>query len=245
MTNNKHQPVALITGASRGLGRAISQQFATSGYFVCLNFQANQQEAEKTLEMIHQRGGDGELWPFDVANPDEAPTSVSNLIRKHKRLDAVVNNAGIIADGLFAMMPKDDWDQVIRTSLDGFFNVTKPAVRQMARQKSGSIVSIASVSALVGNRGQANYAAAKAGLIGASRTLAVEMGRLNVRVNVVAPGVIETGMAHDFPMEHIKNIIPMGRVGQPEEVARVVRFLCSEDASYITGQILVVAGGMI
>jgi 3-oxoacyl-[acyl-carrier protein] reductase len=143
------------------------------------------------------------------------------------------------------MMSKKGWDRVIRTTLDGFYNVTKPVLEKMVRQKSGSIVSIASVSGLMANRGQSNYAAAKAGLIGASRTVAAEVARLGVRVNVVAPGLIDTEMLAEAPKHDIKKIIPMGRIGQPEEVARVVAFLCSDDASYITGQVIGVNGGMV
>ena len=155
-----------------------------------------------------------------------------------------MNNAGITADGLFLMMPRRDWDAVIDTSLGGFYNMTKPVLRKMLAGRSGSIVSLASVSALVGNRGQANYAAAKAGLIAASRVLASEVARLGIRVNVVAPGLIDTEMIKNAPVEHIKQMIPMGRIGRPEEVAKVVRFLCSDDASYITGQVISVNGGM-
>ena len=157
----------------------------------------------------------------------------------------LVNNAGIAADALFVMMPRNSWETVIRTSLDGFYNTTKPVLEKMVRQKSGNIVTIASVSGLMANRGQANYSAAKAGLIGASRTVAAEVARLGVRMNVVAPGMIDTGMLENAPVQNLKQIIPMARIGRPEEVAKVVRFLCSEDASYITGQVIGVNGGMV
>ncbi len=165
----------------------------------------------------------------------------------HTRLgsiDILVNNAGIIADGLFVMMSKKNWQSVISTSLDGFYNLTQPVLEKMVRQRRGAIVSISSASALMANRGQANYAAAKAGLIAASRAVASEVARLGIRVNVVAPGLIETAMVKDAPIANIKALIPMARIGKPAEVAKVVRFLCSADASYITGQTISVNGGM-
>jgi 3-oxoacyl-[acyl-carrier protein] reductase len=181
---------------------------------------------------------------FDVGNAAEAEGAINDLLGRLERIDVLVNNAGVTADGLFLMMPRRDWNAVIDTTLHGFYNMTKPVLRKMLRRKSGSIVSLSSVSALVGNRGQANYAAAKAGLIAASRVLSSEVARLGIRVNVVAPGPVDTEMIRDAPLENIKQMIPMGRIGRPEEVAKVVRFLCSEDASYITGQVISVNGGM-
>ena len=235
---------AIVTGGSRGIGRAIAVELAACGYDIVITYKSNEAAAEETLKLIREAGGEGEAIRFDVGDAAEAEGRVTELLARRERIDALINNAGIAADGLFLMMPRKDWDSVIDTSLGGFYNMTKPVLRKMLRKKSGAIVSLASVSALIGNRGQANYAAAKAGLIAASRVLAAEVARLGIRVNVVAPGPIETEMIKDFPVEHVKQMIPMGRIGRPEEVAKVVRFLCSDDASYITGQVISVNGGM-
>jgi 3-oxoacyl-[acyl-carrier protein] reductase len=194
--------------------------------------------------MVREAGSNGNIIKFDVSNFDETQAAVGAILKQNGSIDALVNNAGITADGLFIMMPRKDWDAVIDISLSGFYNVTKPVLEKMIRLKRGTVVSIASVAGLLGNRGQANYSAAKAGLIGASRSVASEVARLGIRVNVVAPGLIETDMIKDAPVENIKAIIPMARIGKPQEVARVVRFLCSQDASYVTGQVISVNGGM-
>jgi len=238
------EQVALVTGGSRGIGRAIAVELAEAGYKVIITYKSNHQAAEETLDIIRAKGGCGEKVRFDVADSKEAAKQMEEIISQNQGLRVLVNNAGVTADGLFMMMPEEDWDTVIQTTLKGFYNVTKPVIKRMARNRRGSIVSISSVSALIGNRGQANYAAAKSGLIAASRSLASEVARLGIRVNVVAPGLIDTEMIKGAPIERIKDIIPMARIGKPEEVAKVVRFLCSDDASYITGQVISVNGGM-
>ena len=240
----KDESIAIITGGSRGIGRAIAVDLAAAGYRAVITYKSNESAADETLQLIRAAGGEGEKTCFDVADPDQSARALKALTDQYKDIRVLVNNAGIAADGLFMMMPEEDWDSVIQTTLKGFYNVTQPVLKTMVRNRKGSIISISSASALIANRGQANYAAAKAGLIAASRTLASEVARLGVRVNVVAPGLIETEMISEAPLAKIKEIIPMARIGKPEEVARVVRFLCSEDASYVTGQILSVNGGM-
>ena len=234
---------ALITGGGRGIGRAISVELASFGYHVTINYKSGREAALETLERIRQNGGDGCTVAFDVTDMEATREAVAGIAKEFD-IEILVNNAGITADGLFLMMPQQNWQSVIDTSLAGFYNVTKPALKQMLLKKKGTIVSISSVSGITGNRGQVNYSAAKAGIIGASKALAAEVARLGIRVNVVAPGLIETEMVKDAPVEEIKKMIPMARIGQPEEVARVVRFLCSADASYVTGQVISVNGGM-
>jgi len=240
---NENQ-VALVTGGSRGIGRAIAVELAEAGYLVVITYKSNDRAAEDTLELIRAKGGRGEKLRFDVADSVEAAKQMDELIARYKNISVLVNNAGVSADSLFMLMSEDDWDKVIQTTLKGFYNVTKPIIKRMVANHKGSVVSISSVSALVANRGQVNYSTAKAGLIAASRSLAAEVARIGIRVNVVAPGLIDTEMIMDAPVAKIKEIIPMARIGKPEEVAKVVRFLCSEDASYITGQVISVNGGM-
>jgi len=237
--------VALVTGGGRGIGRAISLELAKNGCHVVVAFRSNLKAAEETLELIRQAGGQGEAVCFDVANKEETEKQIEALLTRHESIDILVNNAGETADSLFVLMSFEEWSRVLDTSLQGFFHVTKPVLKRMISKRRGCIVTLSSVSARLGHRGQTNYSAAKAGLEGACRSLASEVARLGIRVNVVAPGLIETEMIRGFPREMIKQIIPMGRTGLPEEVAKVVRFLCSDDASYITGQVISVNGGMI
>ena len=242
--NISEEQVALVTGGGRGIGRAIALELSSAGYKLIITYKSNDVSAEETLDIIRSNGGTAEKVRFDVTDSREAARQMDDILARYKNIRVLVNNAGITADGLFMMMREEDWDRVIQTTLKGFYNVTKPVIKMMARIHKGSVVSISSVSALVGNRGQANYAAAKAGLIAASRSLASEVARLGIRVNVVAPGLIDTEMIKGAPLQKIKDIIPMARIGRPEEVAKVVRFLCSDDASYITGQVISVNGGM-
>jgi len=239
------EQVALVTGGGRGIGRAICLELARNGCRVIVNFRSNEKAARETAELIRQAGGTGETACFDVADKEETGRQIEALLTRYDAIDILVNNAGETADGLFVLMSSEEWTKVLNTSLHGFYNVTKPLLKRMITAKRGSIVTLSSVSARLGHRGQTNYSAAKAGLEGACRSLASEVARLGIRVNVVAPGLIETGMIQGLPKEMIKQIIPMGRVGLPEEVAKVVQFLCSDDASYITGQVISVNGGMI
>jgi len=236
--------VAIITGASRGIGRATAVELAKAGYFAVINYKENEQAAAETLKLVRDAGGDGETLQFDVVDSVQTKENIAGVVGRYGRIHVLVNNAGINADGLFLLLGEDEWDSVINTTLKGFYNMTKPVLREMIKNKCGSIVSVSSVAGIMPNRGQTNYSAAKAGLIGASRTLAAEVARFGIRVNIVVPGLIETDMSKGAPILEIKKAIPMARMGKPEEVARVIRFLCSDDASYVTGQSIGINGGM-
>jgi 3-oxoacyl-[acyl-carrier protein] reductase len=244
MTTETEQQVAIVTGGSKGIGRAICIELARCGHHIVVNYMGDKSGAEETLTMVEAAGGQGEIYQFDVRDGRIAEKVVADLAGRLGRIDILINNAGIVADGLFMMMQPANWQSVIDTSLNGFYNMTRPVIEQMVRRRKGAIVSISSASSLMANRGQANYAAAKAGLNAASRSVAAEVARLGIRINVVAPGLIETNMIEKAPKEQIKAMIPMARIGRPEEVAKVVSFLCSDAASYMTGQIISVNGGM-
>lgn len=235
--------VALVVGGSRGIGRAIVERLATSGFDVWLTYRGNHAAAAEVQAAVEAKGRSCRLLAFDVADRAATRAALEPLLLE-RCPDALVYNAGIARDNLLAFMRDEEWDAVLRTNLDGFFNVTKPVIFEMIRKKRGRIVVISSVSGQMGQAGQVNYAASKAGLIGAARALAREVGRKNVFVNVVSPGVIDTEMTAELPKEHVLPLIPLNRFGTSEEVAAVVDFLCSEPRMYVHGQVIGVNGGM-
>jgi 3-oxoacyl-[acyl-carrier protein] reductase len=235
---------ALITGASRGIGAAIATTLASQGHHVVINYLANEDAAAGVLHTIHESGGTGELLQFDVRDPEAVSASLESLLGKELSIDVLVNNAGVSADGAFPTIKPSQWDDVIRTTLDGFYNVTRPLVMPMVRRRFGRIINISSLSGLVGNRGQVNYSAAKAGLIGATRSLAKELAKRKITVNAIAPGLVETDMISELPVDKLLQHIPMQRLGTPQEVADLVAFLASDRAGYITGQVIGIDGGL-
>ncbi len=235
---------ALVTGASGGIGRAIARNLADSGRFVYLNYHSNEKCAQQTLDQIKKQGGNGALVQFDVKDRDAAETAVKKIISEKEKIDILVNNAGIRDDKLMVRMKEESWHQVLDTNLTGFFNVSRLVVKNMLSKRYGRIINISSTSGQIGQAGQVNYSASKAGLIGATKALAKEIASRNITVNAVAPGFIETEMVDGVPLEQIAQSIPAGRLGRPEEVADAVRFLCSRQAAYITGQVLGINGGI-
>lgn len=238
---------ALVTGGSRGLGRAICKVLAQNGIPVLINYQSNQEAAEEVYNSIIADGGKAELMRFDVGCEPEVSAALDAWEQTHPDdyIAYLVNNAGIRRDHMMFMMPERDWHDVINTSLNGFYYVTRKLLpKMMMRKHGGRIVNMASLSGLKGMPGQTNYSAAKAALIGATKALAQEVAVRNVTVNAVAPGFIETDMTKELPQEELKKLIPMNRFGNPEEVAALVEFLCSEKAGYITGEVISINGGL-
>ena len=238
--------IALITGASRGIGRAISVKLAEMGYFILINYNSNQAEAENTLQMVREKGGDGEILKFDVSVQEEVEQVLGQWLAVHEGayVKVLVNNAGIRKDALLMWMKNEEWHDVLNTNLNSFLYVTRFLLKDMLIKKSGRIINVVSLSGLKGLPGQANYSAAKAGVIGATKALAQEIAKKNVTVNAVAPGFIKTDMTKELDETQLKAMIPMGRFGKPEEVAAVVGFLASDEAAYVTGAVINVNGGL-
>jgi 3-oxoacyl-[acyl-carrier protein] reductase len=235
----------LVTGASAGIGRAIAIRLASDGYEVAVHYGKNLQGAEQTRDAIHAADGRCRILSFDVSDGEETCTAIEADMAQHGAYYGVVSNAGITRDNAFPMLDEDDWRQVIDVNLNGLYNVLQPVVMPLLRRrKPGRIVTISSVSGIMGNRGQVNYAASKAGIIGATKALAVELGKRQITVNCVAPGLIESDMSKDLPLEQMLEAVPLRRVGQPHEVAALVAFLCSPDAAYITRQVISPNGGL-
>ena len=237
---------ALVTGASRGIGRAIAERLAQDGYTVLINYKSNTASAQATQTAIEAAGGKAELLPFDVTDGQAIEQALTAWEQSHEgeHISVLVNNAGIRRDGLLVFTNEADWHDVMQTTTEGFYYITHYVLNGMLRARKGRIVNITSVSGVSGLPGQVNYSAAKAALIGATKALSKEVAARKVTVNAVAPGFIATDMTADLDEAELKKTIPAGRFGQPEEVAELVSFLCSDEAAYITGQVIAIAGGM-
>ena len=235
--------IALITGASRGIGRACAIELAKAGYDIAVSYAGNDEAANKTINDLLELGVKAKAYKFDVANKDACAKAVEEVLSEFGRLDVLVNNAGITRDGLFMRMNSENWEAVINTNLNSAFYMTNPVVRVMMKQRSGCIINMSSIVGVYGNAGQANYSAAKAGLIGFTKSLAKEIGSRNIRVNAIAPGFIQTDMTKGLEETKIAEHIALNRLGNPEDIAKTVRFL-AEDGTYITGQVIGVDGGL-
>ena len=237
---------ALVTGASRGIGRAIAIELAKDGCSILLNYKSNHAAAQEAKRLIEEAGGEAELMPFDVSRPEAINAALDAWFAAHpdNYIDVLVNNAGIRRDGLMVFMSDEDWHDVLSSTMEGFFFITRRVLQGMLYVHRGRIVNITSVSGLYGAQGQTNYAAAKTAIIGATKSLSKEMAARDITVNAVAPGYITTDMTADLDTAELKKTIPAGRLGTPAEVAHLVSFLCSDKASYITGQVISVAGGL-
>ncbi len=237
------EKVALVTGGSRGIGKACAMKLAHAGYDVVINYAGNEEAANKTVEEIKSLGVEAAAYKFDIADNDAVNNAIKDIVEKFGRIDVLVNNAGITRDGLLMRMSKENWDAVINTNLTGAYNVSQPVVKVMMKQRSGAIVNMASIVGIYGNAGQANYAAAKAGLIGLTKSMSKEFASRNIRVNAVAPGFIKTDMTKDLDSDQISEHIPLKRLGEADDIATAVKFL-AVDATYVTGQVLQVDGGL-
>jgi 3-oxoacyl-[acyl-carrier protein] reductase len=236
----------LVTGSSRGIGKAIALRLARDGYDIVVHCHNRREQADNVAQAIVAQGRLARVVQFDIADRKATATALEADIKQHGCYYGVVCNAGVIRDNVFPAMSGEDWDIVLKTNLDGFYNVLNPIVMPMVRRRApGRIVTVASVSGLIGNRGQVNYSAAKAGIIGATKALALELASREITVNCVAPGLIETEMIEGVPLEEALKLIPARRIGKPEEVAAVVSFLMAEDAAYITRQVICVNGGLV
>jgi 3-oxoacyl-[acyl-carrier protein] reductase len=235
----------LVTGSSRGIGKAIALYLAAQGYDLVLHCRSRRDQAEQVAQEIEKLGRNARILQFDVGDREQCAQQLAEDTDANGAYYGVVCNAGIAADNAFPSLTGEEWDSVIHTNLDSFYNVLQPIIMPMVRRrKPGRIVTLSSVSGLIGNRGQVNYSAAKAGIIGATKALALELAKRDITVNCVAPGLIETEMVEELPLDEIKKMIPARRVGQPKEVAAAVAFLLSEDAAYITRQVIAVNGGL-
>ncbi|MCM1177101.1 MAG: 3-oxoacyl-ACP reductase FabG [Clostridium sp.] len=237
---------ALVTGGSRGIGRAVCVKLAQMGYKVVVNYVSNDAEAEKTLDLVREAGSDGELLKFDVSDTEATVAAIEGWQAAHEGeyIEVLVNNAGIRRDNLMLWMEPEDWYKVLGTSLNAFYNVTRPLLKPMLVKKFGRIINMASLSGLKGLPGQCNYSAAKGGLIASTKALAQEVGRKGVTVNAVAPGFVKTDMVEGLDEAELKKTIPMNRFGEPEEIAALVGFLASKEAGYITGECISINGGL-